>query len=178
MQNDGFWVGTMIDPSSSEEEADEDQNHHREGSSHGSRGSHHHHSHPGGGGGGGSVGLTGGSVGSAGGANHVAGHVSSLGTHGGSVHGVHGRSGAVSAPALAAQQEAVAAGLDVPNLSSARNSLSPSMGAAQDAVNYARSSPRPTSPSPSVASEKTEAELQVSLFSHKLPLKWSSGISL
>jgi len=32
------------------------------------------------------------------------------------------------------------------------------MSAAQDAANYAQ---RPTSPSPSVASEKTEAELQV-----------------
>ncbi|XP_046425549.1 calcium-dependent secretion activator isoform X1 [Neodiprion virginianus] len=154
----------MIDPSSSEEETDEDQNHHRggDGSSHGSHGSHHHHSHPGGGGGGGSVGPTGSSLGSVGGANHVGGHVSSLGTHGGSVHGPHGR-GSMGSPALAAQQEAVAAGLDVPNLSSARNSLSPSMGAAQDAINYARSSPRPTSPSPSIASEKTEAELQEKL---------------
>ncbi|XP_012259772.1 calcium-dependent secretion activator isoform X2 [Athalia rosae] len=154
----------MIDPSSSEEETEEDQNHHRggEGSSHGSHSSHHHHAHPGGSGSGGSVGLTGSSVGSVGGSNHVAGNASSLGTHGGSIHGAHGR-GTASVPALAAQQEAVAAGLDVPNLTSARNSLSPSMGAAQDAANYARSSPRPTSPSPSIASEKTEAELQEKL---------------
>ncbi|XP_053974389.1 calcium-dependent secretion activator isoform X2 [Hylaeus anthracinus] len=43
------------------------------------------------------------------------------------------------------------------NLSAARNSLSPSMSAAQDAANYSQ---RPNSPSPSVASEKTDADPQ------------------
>ncbi|XP_015602343.1 calcium-dependent secretion activator isoform X2 [Cephus cinctus] len=153
----------MIDPSSSEEESEEDQSTHHHGGGGGGRGgSHGSRQHPGGGSGGpgsgaaGSVGLaSSGLTASPGGLNHV-GSSSSLGVHGGSVHGAHGKGGT----AIATQQEAVAAGLDVPNLSSARNSLSPSMSAAQDAVNYAKSAPRPTSPSPSVASEKTEADLQ------------------
>ncbi|XP_019699908.1 calcium-dependent secretion activator isoform X1 [Harpegnathos saltator] len=146
----------MIDPSSSEEESEEDQSTHHgggggggggragSGSSHGSR---RHPGSVGSGPGSGSVGsLASGLTASPGGPNHV-GPPSSAGAHGSG-----GR--VVSA---AGQQDGGGAGLDVPNLSSARNSLSPSTSAAQDAANYAQ---RPTSPSPSVASEKTEAELQ------------------
>lgn len=149
----------MIDPSSSEEESEEDQNVHHggggggggsggragSGSSHGSR------RHPGSissGPGSGSVcSLASGLTASPGGPNHV-GPPGTASPH-------TGRAGSA-----AGQQEVAGggAGLDVPNLSSARNSLSPSMSAAQDAASYAQ---RPTSPSPSVASEKTEAELQV-----------------
>lgn len=143
----------MIDPSSSEEESEEDQNTHHgggggggragSGSSHGSR---RHPSSIGSGPGSGSVGsLASGLTASPGGPNHV-GPPSTAG-----VHGSGGR-------AIVGPQDTAGPGLDVPNLSSARNSLSPSMSAAQDAINYAQ---RPTSPSPSVASEKTEAELQV-----------------
>ncbi|XP_033214599.1 calcium-dependent secretion activator isoform X3 [Belonocnema kinseyi] len=147
----------MIDPSSSEEESEEDQGLHHggggggrggSGSSHGSR---HHAGSRGMGPGSGLAG----SVGSASSGLTASPGGSSLGGHVGSA-GAHGRSGGQTS---AIQQEAVAAGLDVPNLSSARSSLSPSMSAAQDAANYAKSAQRPTSPSPSVASEKTEAEL-------------------
>lgn len=147
----------MIDPSSSEEESEEDQTHHGSssgggggragsGSSHGSR------RHPG-------------SIGSGPGSGSVAslasgltaspgGHPNHVGPPGSS--GAHGP-GSRSSSAMGHQDTAGAA-LDVPNLSSARNSLSPSMSASQDAASYAQ---RPISPSPSVASEKTEAELQV-----------------
>ncbi|XP_070150920.1 calcium-dependent secretion activator isoform X2 [Polyergus mexicanus] len=142
----------MIDPSSSEEESEEDQNTHHgggggggragSGSSHGSR---RHPSSIGSGPGSGSVGsLASGLTASPGGPNHV-GSPSTAGAHG------SGNRASVG------PQDTAGAGLDVPNLASARNSLSPSMSAAQDAANYAQ---RPTSPSPSVASEKTEAELQ------------------
>jgi len=144
----------MIDPSSSEEESEEDQSTHHggggggggggragSGSSHGSR---RHPGSIGSGPGSGSVGsLASGLTASPGGPNHV-GPPSTASTHG-------------PGSRAAGPQETAGAGLDVPNLS-ARNSLSPSMSAAQDAANYAQ---RPTSPSPSVASEKTEAELQV-----------------
>ncbi|XP_032677486.1 calcium-dependent secretion activator isoform X2 [Odontomachus brunneus] len=145
----------MIDPSSSEEESEEDQSTHHggggggggragSGSSHGSR---RHPGSVGSGPGSGSVGsLASGLTASPGGPNHV-GPPGSAGAHGSG-----GRAGSA-----AGQQDAGGAGLEVPNLSSARNSLSPSMSATQDAANYAQ---RPTSPSPSVASEKTEAELQ------------------
>lgn len=146
----------MIDPSSSEEESEEDQSTHHgsggggsgggragSGSSHGSR---RHPGSIGNGPGSGSVGSLASSLtASPGGPNHV-GASSTASTHGSG-------SRATTGP-----QETAGAGLDVPNLTSSRNSLSPSMSAAQDASNYAQ---RPTSPSPSVASEKTEAELQV-----------------
>lgn len=146
----------MIDPSSSEEESEEDQSTHHgsggggggggragSGSSHGSR---RHPGSIGSGPGSGSVGsLASGLTASPGGPNHV-GPPSTASTHGPGTRVVAG------------PQDTAGAGLDVPNLSSARNSLSPSMTATQDAANYAQ---RPTSPSPSVASEKTEAELQV-----------------
>ncbi|XP_076620487.1 calcium-dependent secretion activator 1 isoform X2 [Colletes latitarsis] len=48
-------------------------------------------------------------------------------------------------------------GMEGSNLSATRNSLSPSMSAAQDAANYAQ---RPNSPSPSVASEKADVDPQ------------------
>ncbi|KAI4493140.1 hypothetical protein M0802_009557 [Mischocyttarus mexicanus] len=139
----------MIDPSSSEEESEEDQSTHHggggggrggSGSSHGS-----HHYPPGGSGGGtvsGSVGsLASGITASPGGSNHV---------------GPPGGIGAQARTTGALSQDSASA-LDVPSVSSARNSLSPSMSAAQDAANYSQ---RPTSPSPSVASEKTEVDLQ------------------
>lgn len=156
----------MIDPSSSEEESEEDQSPHPGGGSGGRGSSHGSHRHPGGrGGGGGSLGGSGGSgsVGSVasgltaspGGPNHV-------GPPASSGHGVgHGRVVGGSGgqhEASAGSGNTGSAGLDVPDSRNARNSLSPSMSAAQDAANYAQ---RPTSPSPSVASEKTEAELQV-----------------
>jgi len=142
----------MIDPSSSEEESEEDQSTHHgggggggragSGSSHGSR---RHPSSIGSGPGSGSVGsLASGLTASPGGPNHV-GPPSTASTHGSGSRTTVG------------PQDTAGAGLDVPNLS-ARNSLSPSMSAAQDAANYAQ---RPTSPSPSIASEKTEAEIQV-----------------
>ncbi|XP_057323000.1 calcium-dependent secretion activator isoform X2 [Microplitis mediator] len=149
----------MIDPSSSDEEPDEDQNAQRgaasggraTGSSHGSR------RHPSAGSGGSGAGaMSGGSAAgftaSPGGQSQGSG--GSPSSHGGS----HGRQAGVSQGPAA--QEAAGSGLDVPNLSSARNSLSPSMSATQDAANYAKSVQRPTSPSPSVASEKTEVDLQ------------------
>lgn len=153
----------MIDPSSSEEES-EDQGIHRGGggggrggnaSSHGSR----HHVSGGGPGPGPGIASNTSSASSGlnaspGGPSHASPSVHA-GAHGGATLG---RSGGQM---LATQQDAATVGLDVPSISSARSSLSPSMSAAQDAVNYAKSAQRPTSPSPSVASEKTEAELQV-----------------
>ena len=142
----------MIDPSSSEEESEEDQSTHHGGSAGGRAGSSSSHGsrrHPGSignGPGSGSVGSLASSLtASPGGPNHV-GAPSTASTHGSGSRATMG------------PQETTGTGLDVPNLTSARNSLSPSMSAAQDASNYAQ---RPTSPSPSVASEKTEAELQV-----------------
>ncbi|XP_020296895.1 calcium-dependent secretion activator isoform X2 [Pseudomyrmex gracilis] len=142
----------MIDPSSSEEESEEDQSTHHGGGSGGGAGrpgsgsSHGSRRHPGSigsGPGSGSVGsLASGLTASPGGTNHV-GHSGTASSH-------------ASGGRVVASQDSTGAGLDVPNLS-ARNSLSPSMSAAQDAASYAQ---RPTSPSPSVASEKTEAELQ------------------
>lgn len=164
----------MIDPSSSEEDSDEDQHVHQSiggrgrggppqqlaanhGPGHGAR------YHPvsgvtgppagvvgggplGGGGGGGGIGSPG--------PGNFAGGV-----------GSHGRVGA-KAGLMATEHDAAMSnqsGLDVPGGGhSARNSLSPSMSAHQEAVNYVgKSNQRPTSPSPSVASEKTEQELQV-----------------
>lgn len=166
----------MIDPSSSEEESDEDQNTHHGGGGSGGRGGGHVSSrrHPGGSSG---IGPGTGGVASSSVNNNLAqgltsspgGHsqTGSIGSpnlhHTGSLHGQHGgRSGHnVNQGHYGTQQEAGLSGLDVPNLSSARNSLSPSMSATQDATNYAKSSQRPTSPSPSVASEKTEIDLQV-----------------
>lgn len=146
----------MIDPSSSEEESEEDQSTHHGGGSGGGAGrpgsgsSHGSRRHPGSigsGPGSGSVGsLASGLTASPGGTNHV-GHSGTASSH-------------ASGGRVVASQDSTGAGLDVPNLS-ARNSLSPSMSAAQDAASYAQ---RPTSPSPSVASEKTEAELQVRMF--------------
>ncbi|XP_076676723.1 calcium-dependent secretion activator 1 isoform X2 [Andrena cerasifolii] len=154
----------MIDPSSSEAESDDDQSSQHVSGAGG-----------GGGGGGGSAGGGGGvragsgssygsrrqigAAGSLGGASSPApGRVSSpvLGltaSPGGSSHGPPGtpRAGATAA------QDVGSAAHDSSNLATARNSLSPSMSAAQDAANYAQ---RPTSPSPSVASEKTETDLQ------------------
>ncbi|XP_043678091.1 calcium-dependent secretion activator isoform X2 [Vespula pensylvanica] len=141
----------MIDPSSSEEESEEDQSTHHGGGGGGRGGSgssHGSHHHPAGGPGGGTVSgsvgsLASGITASPGGSNHV-GPAGGIGTHG---------------PARTAgtlSQDSGSA-LDVPSISSARNSLSPSMSAAQDAANYSQ---RPTSPSPSVASEKTEVDLQ------------------
>ncbi|KAG7198307.1 hypothetical protein KM043_005710 [Ampulex compressa] len=148
----------MIDPSSSEEESEEDQSTHHGGGGAGRAGSgssHGSHRHPGGGGGG---------AGGGGASGPGSGSVSSLASGltaspGGPNHvGPPGSGGPAGRAGMAgAQQDAASSGLEVPNLSSARNSLSPSMSAAQDAANYAQ---RPTSPSPSVASEKTEAELQ------------------
>lgn len=166
----------MIDPSSSEEESDEDQSTNRGGPGGGrgaNAGGHGSRRHPGGGGGGSSAGAgsgsnatsaTAGLTASPGG--HSQGSVSSSSLHSGSLHGPHGRALSGGQGHHASQQEAVAgAGLDVPNLSSARNSLSPSMSATQDAANYAKSTQRPTSPSPSVASEKNEVDLQVKITS-------------
>ncbi|XP_076176183.1 calcium-dependent secretion activator 1 isoform X1 [Ptiloglossa arizonensis] len=139
----------MIDPSSSEE-SDEEKKDAKDvgaggagggvrGSSYGSR----RQIGPGGGLGGAS--------------GPASGSVSSLtsgltASPGGSSHGPIGtpRAGGV------AGQDA-GSGLDGSNLSAARNSLSPSMSAAQDAANYSQ---RPNSPSPSVASEKTDADPQ------------------
>ncbi|XP_066582682.1 calcium-dependent secretion activator isoform X2 [Prorops nasuta] len=150
----------MIDPSSSEEEGEEDQGRH----------------HGGGGGGGGGSGGRAGSGSSHGslrrptggiGSGVASGSVSSLasgltGSPGGPNHvgptgpvGAHGPSARVAGPPVSHQD--AAPGLDVPNLSSARNSLSPSMSAHQDAANYSQ---RPSSPSPTIASEKTEVDLQ------------------
>ena len=153
----------MIDPSSSEEESEEDQGLHHggggggrggSGSSHGSR---HHVGSRGMGPGSGPAG----NVGSASSGLTSSPGGSSLGSHVGQA-GAPGRPGGQIS---SIQQEAVSAGLDVPNLSSTRSSLSPSSNAAQDATNYAKSAQRPTSPSPSVASEKTEAELLVRIIS-------------
>ncbi|XP_076548537.1 calcium-dependent secretion activator 1 isoform X2 [Osmia lignaria lignaria] len=141
----------MIDPSSSEAESEEDQS----------------PQHAGGGGGGGGSGGGGRSYGSrrqigpagnlggasgpvSGSANSVASGLTS--SPGGLSHGT------VSTPrAGAATTAGQDAGFDASAVAAARNSLSPSMSAAQDAANYAQ---RPTSPSPSVASEKTEVDIQ------------------
>ncbi|XP_076394472.1 calcium-dependent secretion activator 1 isoform X2 [Megachile rotundata] len=141
----------MIDPSSSEAESEEDQS-----PQHGAGG--------GGGGGGGSGG------GRSYGARRQMGPGGSLGGASGPVSGSansiasgltaspgglsHGTIGTPRAGGAAAAQDG---GLDPSSLGAARNSLSPSMTAAQDAANYAQ---RPTSPSPSVASEKTETDIQ------------------
>ncbi|XP_076236618.1 calcium-dependent secretion activator 1 isoform X2 [Calliopsis andreniformis] len=146
----------MIDPSSSEAESDEDQSPQHVGGGVGSGGVR--------GGSGSSYGSrrqmgAGGSLGGASGP--ASGSVSSLtsgltASPGGSSHGPIGtpRAGATVA---VTSQDAGSVALDASNLAAARNSLSPSMSAAQDAASYAQ---RPTSPSPSVASEKTEADLQ------------------
>ncbi|XP_044576566.1 calcium-dependent secretion activator isoform X2 [Cotesia glomerata] len=148
----------MIDPSSSDEESDEDQNV-RGSASEGRGASSGHVSRRRGntGGGGSGAGPVGSNVSgfTASPGGHSQGSSGSPSLHGGS----HGRQigGAQGHPA---QQETAGSGLDVPNSASARNSLSPSMSATQDAANYAKSAQRPTSPSPSVASEKTEVDLQ------------------
>ncbi|XP_016903855.1 calcium-dependent secretion activator isoform X3 [Apis cerana] len=139
----------MIDPSSSESESEEDQSSQHVGS-------------VGGGSGGGSGGARAGSGSSYGSRRQigpggslatasgpVSGSVSSLASPGGSIHGPIGTPRAGGGTG----QDADASS----SLSAARNSLSPSMSAAQDAASYAQ---RPTSPSPSVASEKTETDLQ------------------
>ncbi|XP_020723154.1 calcium-dependent secretion activator isoform X3 [Bombus terrestris] len=141
----------MIDPSSSESESEEDQS------------SQHVGSVSGGGGGGGSGGVrtgSGSSYGSrrqigpgaslGGASGPVSGSVSSLASPGGSIHGPVGTPRA----GTATSQDGT---LDASSYTTARSSLSPSMSTAQDAASYAQ---RPTSPSPSVASEKTEADLQ------------------
>ncbi|XP_014468672.1 PREDICTED: calcium-dependent secretion activator isoform X3 [Dinoponera quadriceps] len=144
----------MIDPSSSEEESEEDQSTHHGSSSGGGGGgragsgsSHNSRRHPGSASsapGSGSVGSFASTVvASPGGPNHV---------------GPPGSYGSGGRASSTTSQQDTASSLDVPSShSSARNSLSPSMSAAQDAANYAQ---RPTSPSPSVASEKTEVDLQ------------------
>lgn len=139
----------MIDPSSSESESEEDQSSQHVGS-------------VGGGSGGGSGGARAGSGSSYGSRRQigpggslatasgpVSGSVSSLASPGGSIHGPIGTPRAGGGTG----QDADASS----SLSAARNSLSPSMSAARDAASYAQ---RPTSPSPSVASEKTETDLQ------------------
>ncbi|XP_044016628.1 calcium-dependent secretion activator isoform X3 [Aphidius gifuensis] len=156
----------MIDPSSSEEESDEDQSTHHGGGGGGRVPSGHvSRRHPGSGGMapgaggvGGSVGTTTGLTSSPGGHSQTGSIGSSI--HGGSQHGPHGRGHTASQGNYGTQQETAVSGLDVPNLSSARNSLSPSMSASQDVTNYNKSTQRPTSPSPSAASEKTEVDLQ------------------
>lgn len=145
----------MIDPSSSEEESEEDQSTHHGGGGGGRGGSgssHGSHHHPAGGPGSGTVSgsvgsLASGITASPGGSNHV-GPAGGIGTQ----HGPARTAGTLSQDSGSA--------LDVPSITSARNSLSPSMTATQDAANYSQ---RPTSPSPSVASEKTEVDLQVSI---------------
>ncbi|XP_034942390.1 calcium-dependent secretion activator isoform X2 [Chelonus insularis] len=138
----------MIDPSSSEEESDEDQSTQHPGA--GGRGpaanSHGPRRHPGASGGG----VGGGNLSSSGLTASPGGH-SQASSGSPSLHS--GR--ALSGQAHHTAQQDAGAGLDVPNLSSARNSLSPSASASQDAANYNKSSQRPISPSPSVASEKT-----------------------
>ncbi|XP_043508226.1 calcium-dependent secretion activator isoform X3 [Frieseomelitta varia] len=141
----------MIDPSSSESESEEDQS-----SQHvatvGSSGS-----------GGGSSGARVGSSSSygsrrqigpgsslGGSSGPISGSMSSLASPGGSIYG---SVGTLRAGAATGQDSS----LESSSFSTARNSLSPSMSAAQDAASYAQ---RPTSPSPSVASEKAETELQ------------------
>ncbi|XP_029034254.1 calcium-dependent secretion activator isoform X2 [Osmia bicornis bicornis] len=143
----------MIDPSSSEAESEEDQS----------------PQHAGGGGGGGGSGGGGrsyssrrqiGPAGNLGGASGpVSGSANSVASGltaspGGLSHGAVGTPRAGGAATAAAGQDA---GFDASAVAAARNSLSPSMSAAQDAANYAQ---RPTSPSPSVASEKTEVDIQ------------------
>lgn len=159
----------MIDPSSSEEESDEDQSTHHGGGGGAKAAGHGARRHPGGGGGGPSAGAAGGTTGmgltaSPGGPSSQGGAMGSPNLHGpgagggGSGHSPHGRN---IAAGQSQPPDNGSPGLDVPNSSSARTSLSPSMGATQDAANYGKSAQRPTSPSPSVASEKTEADLQV-----------------
>lgn len=178
----------MIDPSSSEEESDEDQStHHGGGGGTRAAGGHGSRRHPSGGGVGPSAGAAGGTgaasaasglTASPGGPSGQGGATGSPSLHGGSVHGPHGRNLAAGQAHPGAPGESGGPGLDVPNLSSARNSLSPSMGATQDAANYAKSAQRPTSPSPSVASEKTEADIQVSLtFSSVYVLQYAAMAS-
>ncbi|XP_011307053.1 calcium-dependent secretion activator [Fopius arisanus] len=153
----------MIDPSSSEEESDEDQSTHRGGGGGGRAPSGHvsrHHPGGGGSGPGSSVGSGPGGLTASPGGHSQTSSIGSPSLHGGSLHGPHGRSISSSQGIHGSAGDAGSAGLDVPNLSSARNSLSPSMAASQDAANYAKSAQRPTSPSPSIASEKTEAEIQ------------------
>ncbi|XP_043283484.1 calcium-dependent secretion activator isoform X2 [Venturia canescens] len=159
----------MIDPSSSEEESDEDQSTHHGGGGGAKAGGHGARRHPGGGGGGPSAGAAGGTgsgmglTASPGGPSSQGGAMGSPNLHGpgagggGSGHSPHGRN---IAAGQSQPPDNGSPGLDVPNSSSARTSLSPSMGATQDAANYGKSAQRPTSPSPSVASEKTEADLQ------------------
>ncbi|CAL7937292.1 unnamed protein product [Xylocopa violacea] len=161
----------MIDPSSSEAESDEDQS----------------PQHVGGVGSGGGVGVGGvgvgvavgggssgggtggtragsgssygsrrqiGAGGNLGGASGpVSGSASSLASPGGSSS--HGPIGTPRAGGAATGQDGSSDGSS--GFATARSSLSPSMSAAQDAASYAQ---RPTSPSPSVASEKTETDLQ------------------
>ncbi|XP_014212617.1 calcium-dependent secretion activator isoform X3 [Copidosoma floridanum] len=176
----------MIDPSSSEEDSEEDQHVHQAVGGRGRGGSSHHHGAATGGPGAGHGaryhavgGVTGPAGGSIGGGHAGAGGMGSPGGPGsmgqgspgpaglaagvvGSHH--HGRGGAKAGLMIAAEQDAALSGqsgLDVPGGHSARNSLSPSMSAHQDAANYAgKAGQRPISPSPSVASEKTEQELQ------------------
>ncbi|XP_058794999.1 calcium-dependent secretion activator [Phymastichus coffea] len=144
----------MIDPSSSEEESEEDQAVQPVA---GARG------RPVMGGGpaaqsrGRGLGPAAGAMGGPGGA--PAGGGSALGGGSPSL----GQAGLGAKSALHAGQadgvDAVQQGLDVPHsqhMASARNSLSPSMSAHQDAASYGQ---RPTSPSPSLASEKTEQEI-------------------
>ncbi|XP_063992218.1 calcium-dependent secretion activator isoform X2 [Diachasmimorpha longicaudata] len=152
----------MIDPSSSEEESDEDQSTHRGGGGGGRAPSGHvsrHHPGGGGSGPGANVGSGPGGLTASPGGHSQTSSIGSPSLHGGSLHGPHGRNISGSQGVHGSVGDAGPAGLDVPNLTSARNSLSPSMVATQDAANYAKSAQRPISPSPSLASEKTEAEI-------------------
>ncbi|XP_001604604.4 calcium-dependent secretion activator isoform X2 [Nasonia vitripennis] len=171
----------MIDPSSSEDEdIEEDRSVHQGAGGRGrggppqgaavaavGHGARYHSSSGGGGPAGGSIGPGGygaGGVAGPGGLGSTAGGSPGPGALAAGV-GPHGRRGAK--PGLSASSEldgpAGQPGLDVPGANhmagSARNSLSPSMSAHQDAASYGKGQ-RPTSPSPSVASEKTEQELQ------------------
>jgi hypothetical protein len=192
----------MIDPSSSEEESDEDQGVHQGAGSRGRGGPPHQQAAASGAGHGSRYHAAGGPAGPVGGSTGMSG-VGSAGAGGGPAGGgspglgalptgagTHGRatakaglSTAESEVAAQAQvNQANQAGLDLPgnHMTSARNSLSPSMSAHQEAVNYvSKTGQRPTSPSPSVASEKTEQEMQVITFLNvcvrRLRFKWNFG---
>lgn len=172
----------MIDPSSSEDEdIEEDRSVHQGAGGRGrggppqgaaaapvGHGARYHSSSGGGGPAVGSVGSGGygaGGVGSPGGLGSTGGGSPGPGALAAGV-GPHGRRGAKSGLSASSDLDGTGSqpGLDVPGSNhmagSARSSLSPSMSAHQDAANYSKGQ-RPTSPSPSVASEKTEQELQV-----------------
>lgn len=142
----------MIDPSSSEEESDDDQGRHPRGASLPRRGQ---------------AGRAAPSsqVDSPRGVASQHGSPGGLSTSSSAAASVgHHKSGPAAQVAQPEHAAASAPGLDVANHANARNSLSPSTNAAQEATTYGKSAQRPNSPSPSVASEKTEAELQVRFF--------------